>query len=1202
MTIKTNDEKSTDVGGAGVVIDLQGIIKANSVDITTSDRRPDTVIITSVQANTPTTVQTLGGEDIVCVSSMARPEHCSSDAADATVVEIAALQHFSSHPSTATKENLTDGDRSTGGRTNSVPGESLVIDLGSPKLINSIFLAALDGEDQASNRFALEYSADGVTSNLLKSDLSGSFIKNGRELNFDEITARYIRLRVLEVGRNIAISEFSARLRTAGVLNSIRSSLTVDMGEGTSDRLWLDDAGDNMPNVATLTNGNVAGLGMGDEPDEITAISFGPVRTPGISFSNVSEVDLYLAGGTTVNVLGTSSESTETYIHSGTTGTTTVNIHNDERKLDGIVGPIKVLGTNTGQSIVNVDDRGASIKHSSPGTLERTEISGLGMTGRIHFDEQISKLNLKLGPAADGFEVRGISVDTTIDSNDRLVVTGNLADITNELLVRGNELASKLEVNATLEASNLVVDRRTNSRGVLRGIPSEIEFEGLAGLTLNLSNADSGDSLLIVDTVVPTTVNTKGGHDRVTVENISHPTEINLGTSSNNVADRITAHDSNAMLTISADPQGSTGSSILILDRSNVQQSVKGEVKSGEKLGEGSLTGFTAGRIDFKDFDDVQVLLGAGNDEVDVDTDPVGADLLKRTKLELHGEDGNDYFRLHSISKTAETVVFGKDHHDSVEVIIKGIPVAGQFSKLEINFEGLIVNNESNTQPVHWIVEEGSVKVDPVGPGLEPFEVIHSAGAEFVKILGGAGQDNKLDVRSDVRTEGTIRGNSVDLREGIEVLDPRNQFQGIDDISDVQGGITFDDLASKNSSGLGNTSYSEDGFKLSRNDGRVELTSNNGPFSAYAMNIVASEAVPITFTGKTVTGHSFDVVCQIPPPVGSTTGCSPGAGLNGIHFDSFNKPELHAVTKFSWAESVVVDNIFAKDVAIAGAEETLTGLPTTQNYPSQKTTWTVNPTEESINFSPEGSEFSNYHNGDNFYGVPLTVTKHANGITEFHFAGNLTIPAGTTITSANSDRAFSFTALGDVHIEDNVTFDIKPGTAGGGQGGTGGDRGIGGIAGKGSAAGSGGAGGVFSGTQQREAGVAGMSGILSSDTKGQDGSGGNGNGTAGTIGTAGLNSGQTASGAGGAGGIGGTHGAGGNRSDSAGAAGSGAEQLKTGIAEDLIDRNGNSGHDGSAASGSGGNGGNGRDGLPGKDGSPGLNTGTSLVISGGDGG
>lgn len=271
-------------------------------------------------------MNTLGGEDSVWVGTMAKPEPSSANATSTNVAKIVDVQQSSSdpsNPSTATKENLTDGDRSTGGKTKSVHRETITIELDKLQPINSIFLAALQGEDQTLNSFALEYSADGIKYTNLISDVHGSFIGNRRELSFDKVNARYIRLEVLVDGRYIAISEFSAKLRATGKLNSIQSSLTVDMGAGTSDRLWLDDAGAQMPNVATPTSGRVAGLGMGA----------GPNTTAAISFSNVSEIDLFLAGGTTANVLGTSSADTETYIHSGPSGTTTVNIHNDGRQV-----------------------------------------------------------------------------------------------------------------------------------------------------------------------------------------------------------------------------------------------------------------------------------------------------------------------------------------------------------------------------------------------------------------------------------------------------------------------------------------------------------------------------------------------------------------------------------------------------------------------------------------------------------------------------------------------------------------------------------------------------------------------------------------------------------------------------------------------------------------------------------------------------
>jgi hypothetical protein len=189
--------------------------------------------------------------------------------------------------------------------------------------------------------------------------------------------------------------------------------------------------------------------------------------------------------------------------------------------------------------------------------------------------------------------------------------------------------------------------------------------------------------------------------------------------------------------------------------------------------------------------------------------------------------------------------------------------------------------------------------------------------------------------------------------------------------------------------------------------------------------------------------------------------------------------------------------------------------------------------------------------GGIFNGTPFT-TSTANNVTTFSFAGDLDIPASSTVTGTGS-LGIELYAANDVNVGAGVTFNLSanfatagPGGGAGGGSGPAGGPGYGGAYGLGTSGGThGGAGGIDAGGGDGQAGQHGVN--LTTGWTG--GGGGGGTDSNGTMGSDGINSGGQggAIGAGGAGGPGqgggaeGAQGAGGARGSGEGDGGQGGE-------------------------------------------------------------
>jgi hypothetical protein len=604
----------------------------------------------------------------------------------------------------------------------------------------------------------------------------------------------------IHVGSNATPSS-----NTGGLLNTVDAQLTVSGGGGTGDTLELDDSGNSSNASGTLANNGVTLL------DEVTGFGM----ASGVQYEGIEDLQVFLGAGNDTVTIRSSQDPVATTLSTGA-GDDTINVGNAGLTLDDIAGLLTLngeAGTGDTLSLIDTGDDEANL-----GVLTNTRITGLGMgandadppndaRGILYWN--LESINVSLGTGRDIFTVHSIGDDTTISAGgdaDRLIVDADLSTIQAVLLLQGGgNTDDTLDIIARAPAT-LTLDTVNSIRGRIYGIPGEIQFEQLDSTrpdALEIQLADTGnDYFTILGTVVPVMLNTGDGNNDVTIATISDDTDITLGSGT----DIVTIFDSLGKLSVDATLGGID---TLIVDRTADVLTSSGSITDGTGgPDEGVLSGLTTEDITFVEFEVVEVNLGSGNDDFNIDNS------LADTNIRLDGGDGDEDITVRSIGglsgDDAETNIFGRGGEDTVTVFIGGFPTPNQFIKLTVDVEELVVDNTANTsQPVPWILRQTILQADLGTPTIltDDVEVINTDGAEFTRILGGGSPTDSLHVVSETNGQvtGIIDGNSVELRSGAVVL----QGADFDEFRNYDFVIGFDSLGASQ-----NTYSAEEGFEL----------------------------------------------------------------------------------------------------------------------------------------------------------------------------------------------------------------------------------------------------------------------------------------------------------------------------------------------------------------------------------------------------
>lgn len=349
----------------------------------------------------------------------------------------------------------------------------------------------------------------------------------------------------------------------------------------------------------------------------------------------------------------------------------------------------------------------------------------------------LEQLSVLLGSGQDSFSVQSVAggTQTTIDAgagNDAIAVGDSLVNIGADLLLRGGSGTSNtLEITSTTDSNLRLSSMEEGQLGLLQGAPGDIAFTEWSSLELSLG--DSPDSVVIEDTTVPLTIRAGGGgQDTIEVINLSHPTTVATGDG----ADLVTVFATAAELTI--DGSG-TGDDTLVIDRTAVSAAVQGGI-----LGNGVLQRVTAGDILFDEMELIDVRLGSGNDDLEINQ------TLPNTRVSIEGDGGDDLVRVISVG-ALETRISGGSEEDTVRVVIDGFPQDQQFTTLALTTEILLVDNSSNSGPsaipVAWTHRSGLLEADTI-PSTGRIGVIPTTGGFDARDRwdrGGFARDHQRD-------------------------------------------------------------------------------------------------------------------------------------------------------------------------------------------------------------------------------------------------------------------------------------------------------------------------------------------------------------------------------------------------------------------------------------------------------------------------
>ncbi|MCO6459472.1 MAG: hypothetical protein J5I93_29520 [Pirellulaceae bacterium] len=530
-----------------------------------------------------------------------------------------------------------------------------------------------------------------------------------------------------------------------GTLNAIQGLVSLLAGPGT-DRLHLDDSGDPLAGVGSLTATHIGGLGLGQ----------------GVDYADVELLELRLGGGgNELTVLAT--HAGQTLIEAGTGndlvavqsigGPTSVDAQAGDDTvhvgslapaaggtLNGILGTLVIDG-NLGTDSLRLDDAGDT--SDNQGQLTGTHLSGLGTSAGVDY-ARFEQFSIDLGSGGDTFTIAtthgGATQVNAGGGNDGLLVLdtagptsvdgGGDADtisvraIRAATTVRGGDgpdaihvgslapagggnvhgIAATLTVHGDLGDDTLHVDDQGDAApntGTLSattltglGLGGGISYDSLEQLSITLG--DGGNSFVIDGTHAgQTLVLTGAGADTVGVRATGGPTTIesqagddllHLGSLAPAAGGTLNAIQGLVSLL------AGSGTDRLLVDDSQDTEASVGQLTESRLLGLGTGAG-----VDYAGFEHLAVDLGVAGDTLAIDMSAGGSSLIDAV---INGGAGDDQLRLESYVTGLSVITLngnaGSDTFNQPTAPANPLPNTEPRGKLEPSLTTtIIVNGEA---------------------------------------------------------------------------------------------------------------------------------------------------------------------------------------------------------------------------------------------------------------------------------------------------------------------------------------------------------------------------------------------------------------------------------------------------------------------------------------------------------------------------
>lgn len=600
------------------------------------------------------------------------------------------------------------------------------------------------------------------------------------------------------------------------LVDRIAAQLTLQGGTG-SDILNVMDFGDTSNNTGTLTNSQIAGLGMAGQIDygsfELLDLQLGSGQDRLNILSThtaITQIDMGLGD----DVATVETVSGETILKVGD-GDDVVNIGTPGKLLDFINAALVVKG-GTGRDQLNVDDSGDV--RDNQGRLSDSRISEFGMKGWIDYGTfETLNLQMSLGNDAltianthdattlisgsagdDVIRIKAIAGETTLktgDGNDEITISSanNTVDlIKSHLIISGGDGTDLLNVDDSGDRSSNNGELFDNQVTGL-GMSSPVEYSRIEAIAITLG-AGNDTFTIRANNADAAFLDTGSGNDWVKVESIRGETTIKGGVGD----DIVTVHNSDHRLEGVDAPlviNGGTGSDIVELDDSGETADSEGLISNGLVAGLG-----LAVAVEYDSVEVLKVQLGAGSDRFKINS-------TQSAEVQLDTAAGNDAIQVESI-RSATTIKAGQGD-DLIEVggANQGLDmIQGYLSvKGEQGNDVVILNDANNTANTVGTLTETSV----IGLGM-PGQVDYDA-IENLAITMGSGNDTftiasthrgqtKINTASgnDAVTMWAIAGETtVKTGFGDDIVQVGNQnqlFSGIQNDLLIRGSLGNDTL------------------------------------------------------------------------------------------------------------------------------------------------------------------------------------------------------------------------------------------------------------------------------------------------------------------------------------------------------------------------------------------------------------------------
>jgi hypothetical protein len=521
-------------------------------------------------------------------------------------------------------------------------------------------------------------------------------------------------------------------------VDDIDAALFVE-GEDGNDTLVVQDSGDLDNNVGTLTTTTISGL------DLLAPITYGTLET----------VDIHLGSGADqFTIASTHSGQTRLNTASGTDTVTVVAIHGDTSVNTGSEDD-QIEVSNPGQCVDDIDailtiagDGGsdrltisdAGDMTDNTGTLTATQLTGLGMGGRIDY-ATLEVLDLTLGSGADNFTVANTHTAQTFIQ--------------------------------TASGDDAVIVQMTN------------------GVTTIAT--DSGqDHVLVEDTGAATTIDTDTGSDTVLIYAIHGDATVRTGSED----DQITVSNTSQLLdnidaTLTID--GQMGADILWVRDTGDLTNNTGVLTATQLTGLGM-----GGYMNYANLEGLDIALGSGSDTFAIEsthanftnlTTANGADAVRIESISggtnLKTGLGQDVIRV------------GQNHH-TVDGIAAHLTINGglDLDALYLDDTGDVVGNHGMLRDTSitglgmtgWIDYGAMEGVDiRLGTGADQFTIANTHSGQ-TRVDAGLGND-QIQVQA-IQGATSVRGNL-----GNDAMLVSNSSQQLKDIAatlDLSGGLGMD--------------------------------------------------------------------------------------------------------------------------------------------------------------------------------------------------------------------------------------------------------------------------------------------------------------------------------------------------------------------------------------------------------------------------